>query len=310
MNNKELLNKLNERIYGHKQAKKVLINCINRSALRYYLKWGLMKETHELPIPQSCLLIGESGTGKTMIVEELCKLVNAPYIRLDATEFTVTSATGLNCTAVVKYIMNVSTALIEEQKDKYRTIPGTIDRMIIFVDEFDKLCASGPNGDWMKRTQTAFLSLFENKHGLLPDTDGITFIFAGAFSGLDYKKKQEKKSIGFFKNIEEKNSRDLAQEIIKYGFSPELIGRIGNIVLLDELDIKAYKFILINDIIVEQHAVADILETEKLQLSEEEIEEICNKAMKSKTGIRGMKQIINEMSVDLEFNSSNFLGVF
>src|ERR1019366_5925834 len=106
-----------------------------------------------LPIPQSCLLIGESGTGKTMIVEELCKLVNAPYIRLDATELTVTSATGQSCDAVVKNIINTSAALIQQQKDKYKSMNGTIDRMILFIDEFDKLNASGPNGDWMKRTQ-------------------------------------------------------------------------------------------------------------------------------------------------------------
>lgn len=304
INKKEILKYLDSKVYGHTQAKKVLINLVDRAMVRFNDKWNLNKPKDMLIESNNCLLIGDSGTGKTFLLETLLEVVDFPVVKLDASSLNLAGGKGQTCDVVVNDILNYAKGWRKKNIDESYPIKQVLDTMIIFVDEFDKLSDRGKDDDgWNSRVQASFLRLFEGKHPSL--SDGMTFIFAGAFTNLE-KNIKSTRGIGFT-NTDTGNEieyDDLSNSIIKYGFLPEIVGRLKHIVKLDQLNFESYRQIF-NDIILGAHnKEAAILGHKALRISDSEIDEICNKVMKNGTGVRGLKSSISNKIIDLEFENS------
>lgn len=276
---------IDELVYGHKQAKKVLQVLINRSKERYYKK--CVKGIEEYPERLNCLLIGQSGTGKTHLMRCLAAIYEFPLLCIDATELMPTgNDTGLNRKQLRKLIFDTAKDLTH--KPQYHSIEGVLNQMIIFVDEFDKLgtCFES-SGNWNKHVQSNFLTMIENTEEL----GGISWVFAGAFSGLYENRNIKKNSIGFFEQAEEsKPSQEIKeQDILKAGIIPEMLGRIPLIVQLDDFTIGDY-----------MNVVEKLLETKYNTLMNVNVLEVAETALSSGQGIRSITRQLEMALIDQE----------
>jgi ATP-dependent Clp protease ATP-binding subunit ClpX len=303
--NKEIFDELSRRVIGHDKAKKVLINLVNRSKLRYKQKWGELRELEDLASLSNCLLIGDSGTGKTFLVESLSEVMDFPLMKIDATELNPTGASGgLKKKDLIKKIVKYAEHLVAERPETYFSVDGTLDQVVVFVDEVDKL-GQRISGDWNAHVQANFLTLFENKG----DFSGITFVFAGAFQGMSKEKEVKKRSIGFnSSDTEDKKEKDIdfSQKIIQYGLLPELVGRMNNIVALDVLKLEEYKNILHQQILPRTRKQLADLGVLEFDLSDDQIETLVNEASESGLGVRGLQTGVNKLLVDIEFSAEKY----
>lgn len=288
---------IDEMVYGHAQAKKVLKVLLKRSQDRYF-KTCVMNDIEDVQETLKVLLIGPSGTGKTHLIQSLRKIYNFPLISLDATQLMPTgNAEGININQLKKLIDKTANELTKQPK--YHSPDGVINQMVIFVDEFDKLGTSfDSSGNWNKHVQANFLTLIDNKE----EFAGISWIFAGAFTDL-YNNKANTKSIGFFSDNQPLNINNITDEdIIKAGIVPEMLGRISLIVQLDVFTEEDYKRVLVDR----------LMPNYKLTLNQDELNAIVNKAHKSGQGIRSMTRQLEMLSIDEEFNDiiDNELDVY
>ncbi len=302
--NKDIYNEVSRLVKGHDNAKKILINQINRSYLRYTQKWKLELHQDDLIETQNVLLIGDSGTGKTHLVESLQKVMGFPLMIVNATSLNPTgSGKGLTPAAFKKAIEDRAKEILEEQHPKYFSIDGVLEQMIVFVDELDKLCTSfGSSENWNQQIQNNFLSIFENKAGLT----GVSFIFAGAFVGME-KEVIKAKSIGFSK-LEDSSfvdETDYEEEVIKFGMIPELVGRITHTVRIDKLNEDDYRNILFNVLLPQKRRDMKCYQLDNLTLSKAKIDSLIETTLKSKQGVRKLKKELDKLVVDLEFNSDD-----
>ncbi len=300
--NQRIYNDVSRTVTGHDEAKKVLINLVNRSQLRYYQRYGLANPIMDGVKLSNCLLIGESGTGKTFLIETLAEIMEFPFIKIDATELNPTGATGgLKKKDVIKKITEEAQWLVAQKPHLYFTVDETIEQMIVFVDEIDKL-GQQLSSDWNAHVQSNFLTLFENKGEL----SGVTFVFAGAFSGMN-KQEFESKKIGFSNHKEEKKSDgDLAQAVIKFGMIPELVGRFNHIVQLDKLTKDDYKKILKNTIMPRMSSNLEYYGINEFILSDEQMNELVESAMKSGLGVRALETGVNKLMTQFEFDPTTY----
>lgn len=299
--NQTILHELDKLVYGHREAKITLINLINRSKLRYYQKFVEGRPDSELINNMNCLLIGDSGTGKTHLVQSLAKVCQFPLVCLDANQLAPTSANGTSASDIIRLIKRNAMEELNNTKN-YHSQDGAIEQTVVFIDEIDKLAkAFDSSGKWNKHVQANFLTLFENNNEL----EGVSFVFAGAFSDLEYRPEDSnKKSIGFHTgDINNAPTEiDLEQEIVKYGLLPELIGRIHNIIVLDKLEYADYENILTKRIIpIIQKELYEFNVT-NFKLSSKEKDNIINKALKSKMGVRVLRKEVLQLSKELEFD--------
>lgn len=281
MNNQELLEQL---VYGHKEAKKVLRVIINRSQERYYKK--CVMGMHEYPDRLNCLLVGPSGTGKTHLIRSMSKLYKFPLLNIVATDLMPTgNETGINKNQLRKLIFDTAGEYLK--KPEYSSLQGVLNQMIVFVDEFDKLgVCFDSSGNWNKHVQASFLTLLEDNE----DLSGVTWVFAGAFSSL-YFNRVKPKSIGFFhKDEEEPNAQTLSdQDIVKAGIIPEMVGRIPLIVELDRFTLEDYTKI-----------VEQCIENKYSMLTNVDVDKIAEKAMSSGQGVRSITRQLEMALIDQE----------
>lgn len=272
---------INELVYGHKKAKRALQVMLKRSQDRYYKR--CVKCETNYPDTIKCLLIGQSGTGKTHLIQSLKKLHNFPLITLDATQLTPTgSQEGMNKEKLKTLIRNTAKQYLN--KIEYHSQKGVINQMVIFVDEFDKLgnCFEA-SGNWNKHVQSNFLTMIEDEG----EFNGISWVFSGAFSGL-YDQSTKQESIGFFKEEEITTEQEFTdRDILKSGVIPELLGRINLIVQLDTFDKQDF-YAILNKIL-------------DFELTEEVKWEMAEKAYLSGQGIRSLKRQIETMKLDREY---------
>lgn len=278
---------IDELVYGHEQAKKVISVLLKRSQERYYAKCVMGSEA--LKNTLKVLLIGPSGTGKTHLIQSFKKLHNFPLISLDATQLTPSgNSEGMNAKQLKKLIYDTASELTKQPE--FFNAEGAINQMVIFVDEFDKLGLSfDSSGNWNKHVQSNFLTLIDDRE----EFAGISWIFAGAFSGLYADKQGIKGSMGFFPDTNEETSKEiLDSEILKAGIIPELLGRISLIVELDRFTEEDYKKVL----------TERLLPNYDLDLCHEKIDELVAKAYKSKQGIRSLTRQLEMLSIDSDFD--------
>lgn len=305
LSNAEMLEELSKTVYGHTAAKKAIINTINRQRLRWHQVHSFgIEEDHALE-NHNLLLVGASGTGKTLLVQAMSKLCDFPLMCYDATRLTVVGGKGdLDVTKVIKEIKENVNYYVKKSQGLY-SYSEVMSQLVVFIDEFDKLGIELHSGsNWNKEVQSSLLQLVANTD---PEISGVTFIFAGAFSNVFESKKEAKKDkrakgLGFTFSHDEDETEEIDWdiEITKNGIKNELAGRVHQVVCLDELTIDHYYAIMQEHVI--PAARRDLLAFGvNLDISQEQIDEIIEKSMSSSQGVRMMKKKVAAICREAEF---------
>lgn len=294
---------MEEYVAGHMEAKKALISLVNRSKRRHRQKFG-EQQMHDdyLLAPSKVLLLGASGTGKTHLVESLQKIVSFPLIKIDATKLNPTGASGgIKEKDLQDMIMAEARLWVANTKysgAEYNSIEGTVDQMVVFIDEIDKLGRSfDSSGNWNSHTQSNFLTLFDNKE----EFSGVSFIFAGAFTSITGEDAKKSLSIGFHKHTASTNDVNLDEQLVKAGLIPELVGRLTNIVALDKFTEEDFFQILKTRLHPKKEIDLASMGIFDLVLDEKRGREMAAHAFKSGQGIRALQRQLEKEYADLEF---------
>lgn len=309
---------LDEYVIGQEEAKKTLsvavYNHYKRITSGKYLDVELQKS--------NILMLGPTGSGKTMLAQTLARLLNVPFAIADATALTEAGYVGEDVENILLKI--IQAADYDIKKAEYG---------IIYIDEIDKITRKSENASITRDVsgegvQQALLKILEGTVASVPpqggrkhphqellqiDTTNILFICGGAFEGIDkiIESRMDKKGIGFNSELTQKDKRNvgevlkkaLPQDFIKFGMIPEFIGRVPVVVSLDELDKDALIRILTEpkNAIVKQYQGLFGLDEVELSFTPEAIEAIAEKTIKRKTGARGLRAIMETAMMDLMY---------
>ena len=299
--NHEILAELDTYVDGHIEAKKALISLVNRSKIRHHQKWIERIHKDYLIPPHKVLLIGQSGTGKTHMVECLQQLLDFPLIRLDATKLNPTGASGgVKEDDLRKEIKRKAKEWHEARRGYYHSIDGTIDQMVVFIDEIDKIGKSfESSGNWNTHVQSNFLTMFDNK----AEFAGVSFIFAGAFTDITKNETSVSQTIGFNRDITPKSKGELDELVVKAGLIPELVGRLTNIVQLDKFTQQDYYKILTERLIPAKLLELAFFNVFDSEISEDKLQKMAKSAYDSGQGIRSLQRQLNKEYLDAEFEN-------
>lgn len=300
--NKEILKEMDKLVIGHTKAKKMLISLVNRSKTAYYHKFLSPTPTDDIETT-NCLLIGDSGTGKTHLVNTLQKLVNFPLIKVDATQLGPSgSVAPMNTDKLLKDIVEKAQQLVYDIDDsQYHSVEGAVDQTIVFIDEVDKLsdAFSQKDSNWNKQTQATLLNILENTE----EFKNVSFILAGAFVGLQTE-VVAKNGIGFNKEDIEAELKPVTDKcIISYGMMPELVGRINSVNILDKLEHEDMTKILEKTIIPQKiKQLKRFMYIPDNFITKKQKKDMVNRALESGQGARSLKREVNHLFADLEFD--------
>jgi len=314
---------LDEYIIGQDFAKKVLSVAI----YNHYKRIGKSNLIKDVEIEKSnILLVGNTGTGKTLLAKTVAKLLNVPFAIADATAFTQSGYVGEDIESVITRLL---------QNCNYDV--GSAQKGIVFIDEIDKIARKGENPSITRDVagegvQQGLLKLLEGSEILVPpqggrkhpeqpmikvDTKNILFVCGGAFEGLEriIAHRVNKSSVGFKKTKEiesEVQKENLlrqvnALDIKKFGIIPELLGRLPVVVHLNPLDRRALKKILMEpkNSIIKQYIALLKLDGKSLEFTPDAVEFILDKAMEYELGARGLRSICEAIMTDIMYDSPN-----
>ncbi|BAI79705.1 ATP-dependent Clp protease, ATP-binding subunit [Deferribacter desulfuricans SSM1] len=322
----EIKAKLDEYVIGQDDAKRVL----SVAVYNHYKRILFGKKTDVEIEKSNILMIGPTGTGKTLLARTLAKILNVPFAIADATTLTEAGYVGEDVENVVLKLIQAADYDIE------RASKG-----IIFIDEIDKISRKTDSPSITRDVsgegvQQALLKIIEGTVANIPpqggrkhphqeylqiDTTNILFICGGAFAGLEevIKRRIGKKSLGFNSEIENQNklSRDeilrqvQPEDLIKYGLIPEFVGRLPVIATLHDLDEEALIKILTEpkNSLVKQFQEIFKLDNVKLTFTQGALRAIAKKAIARKTGARGLRSIVEEAMLDLMYQIPSMDGL-
>ena len=317
---KELKSELDNYVIGQEQAKKILAVAVYNHYKR--LRSNSTKNSIELA-KSNILLIGPTGSGKTLLAETLARLLDVPFTIADATTLTEAGYVGEDVENIIQKILQKCDYDVEKAESG-----------IVYIDEIDKITRKSDNPSITRDVsgegvQQALLKLIEGTVASIPpqggrkhpqqeflqvNTANILFIVGGAFAGLDQviKARSEKGGIGFAadvkskddsKNVGELFSEVEAEDLIKYGLIPEFVGRLPVVATLEELDEEALIKILTEpkNALVKQYQHMFEMEGVELEFRREALQAIARKSMERKTGARGLRTIVENVLLDVMY---------